>query len=107
MDRENNIESRIDAMAVRDRIIAIIFTVAMWIVLLFVYFFAVRPVVPSAPISIALLVSLLVLGVTNTASIISMIRAYAKDKEFIYRQDILNLDIHRRAKNDRKAERRG
>lgn len=101
--KDTQIESRIDAMARQDKIIAIIFTLAMWIVLLFVYF-AVMPAVPTAEVSIALTISLVILGGANTASIFNMIRAYAKDKEFIYREDILNLDRNRQLKNGSKAE---
>lgn len=96
--------SRIDSMARRDQIVSAVFTVAMWIVLLFTYF-AVRPSVPSAGVSVALIVSLVVLGVFNTASMIAMLSSYAKDKDFIYREDILNLDRNRRQKAGGRAER--
>jgi hypothetical protein len=99
-----SIGSRIDTMASRDRMIAVGFTVAMWVVLLFTYF-AVRPSVPSAAVSVALILSLLVLGVFNTASMVAMIRSYSKDKEFIYREDILNLDRNRRQRESLRAER--
>ena len=90
-----SVESRIETMARWDRITAWIFTAAMWIVLLFTYF-AVSSVVPTGAISVALIVSLVVLGVFNTASIVAMIRSYARDKDFIYREDIVNLDRNRR-----------
>jgi hypothetical protein len=101
-----SMESRIDAMASRDKIIAVVFTVTMWVVLLFTYF-AVRPSVPSSAVSVALILSLLVLGVFNTASMVAMIRSYSKDKDFIYREDILNLDRNRRQKEAHRAEGRG
>jgi hypothetical protein len=47
----------------------------------------------------------LVLGVFNTASMVAMIRSYSKDKEFIYREDILNLDRNRRQREVLRAER--
>ena len=97
-------ESRIAAMASRDKMIAVVFTVAMWVVLLFTYF-AVSSSVPSAAVSVALILSLLVLGVVNTASMVAMIRSYSKDKDFIYREDILNLDRNRRQKETLRAER--
>ena len=96
--------SRIDSMARRDQIVSAAFTVAMWVVLLFTYF-AVRPSVPSAGVSVALLVSLVVLGIFNTASMIAMLSSYAKDKNFIYREDILNLDRNRRQRAGGSAER--
>ena len=99
-----SIGTRIDTMARQDRMIAVGFTVAMWVVLLFIYF-AVRPSVPSAAVSVALILSLLVLGVFNTASMVALIRSYSKDKEFIYREDILNLDRNRRQREVRRAER--
>lgn len=95
--------SRIHSMARRDQIVSAVFTVAMWIVLLFTYF-AVRPSVPSAGVSVALLVSLVVLGVFNTASMIAMLSSYARDKDFIYREDIVNLDRNRRQKAGGRAE---
>ena len=99
-----SIGTRIDTMARQDRMIAVGFTVAMWVVLLFIYF-AVRPSVPSAAVSVALILSLLVLGIFNTASMVALIRSYSKDKEFIYREDILNLDRNRRQREVRRAER--
>jgi hypothetical protein len=99
-----SIGSRIDTMASQDRMIAVGFTVAMWVVLLFTYF-AVRPSVPSAAVSVALILSLLVLGIFNTASMVALIRSYSKDKEFIYREDILNLDRNRRQREVLRAER--
>lgn len=100
MDRAS-IESRIEAMARRDKITAVIFTVAMWVVLLFTYF-AVRPVAPTLEVSLALLAAMLVLGIFNTASIVAMIRCYARDKDFIYREDIVNLDRNRGKKTEEK-----
>jgi hypothetical protein len=99
-----SIGTRIDTMASQDRMIAVGFTVAMWVVLLFTYF-AVRPSVPSAAVSVAMILSLLVLGIFNTASMVALIRSYSKDKEFIYREDILNLDRNRRQREVRRAER--
>ena len=89
--------SRIDSMARRDQIVSAVFTVAMWVVLLFTYF-AVRPSVPSAGVSVVLLVSLVVVGIFNTASIIAMLRSYAKGKECSYKEDILTLGRNRRQK---------
>lgn len=94
MEEKASVDDRIRAMARRDRITAVIFTVAMWLVLLFTYF-AVRGVVPGAGVSVVLIVALLALGVFNTASIVAMIRCYARDKDFIYREDIANLDRNR------------
>jgi hypothetical protein len=86
-----SMESRIDSLARRDRVLAVTFTVLMWITLVFV-FMASREVAPSTGVTIVLLVSFLILGAFNTASIVGMIRAYAANKDMIYREDIRNLD---------------
>lgn len=96
MDR--SINSRIEAMARSDKITAMVFTVAMWIVLIFT-FFAVYRIAPTTEVAVVLGVALMLLGGFNTASMIAMIRGYAKDKEFIYLEDILNLDRMKQGKH--------
>lgn len=86
-----SIEARIDALARRDRILAITCTALMWLVMVFVFIVA-SSVAPSTAVAVVMLVSMLLLGIFNTASIVSMVRKYAAHKELIYRQDILNLD---------------
>lgn len=81
-------------MARRDRLIAIAFVAATWLVLLFVYFVAIT-VVPTAAVTVALTVSLLLLGTVNTASILAMISRYGQEKDHVYRDDILNLEHNR------------
>ncbi len=85
------VEHRIDALARRDRVLAITFTVLMWIVLGFVFVVS-NAVAPSAGISTALLVSVIALGSFNTASMIALMRRYAANKDLVYRPDIENLD---------------
>lgn len=97
-----NIEARIDALARRDRLLAIVFTILMWLVLIFVFFVS-TVTVPSSAISVVLLVAALLLGIFNTASMLGMIRRYAANKDFVYRQDIVNLD---RAREQQARERR-
>ena len=89
MDKEMN--TRINVMARRDKVTAVVFTVAMWVVLVFTYV-AINSITPTTGISVVLAIALVLLGGFNTASIIAMIRSYAQDKDFIYREDILNLD---------------
>ncbi|MGH3328812.1 MAG: hypothetical protein ACRDPT_13645 [Streptomycetales bacterium] len=96
------IESQVETLAKRDRLIAVIFTVAMWVVLLFVFAVS-SAAAPTAGVSLALAASLLALGVFNTASMVALIRRYAADKDTIYREDIVNLDRlrHRRLRRER------
>ena len=100
---DKSMESRIKSMARRDQLAAVIFTAVMWIVLLFAYF-AIRPAVPTAGISIVLAVALLVLGSFNTASMLAMIKRYADQKDVIHREDILNLDKNRQQTDKSKRE---
>lgn len=86
-----SIESRIDALARRDKLLAVTFTALMWLVMIFVFVVA-SSIAPSTAVSVVLLLSMIVLGIFNTSSIISMVRTYAANKDHIYRQDILNLD---------------
>lgn len=78
-------------LARRDRVLAVTFTVLMWLVLGFVSIVSLA-VAPSAGIAVALLVSVAVLGGFNTASIVALVRSYAANKDLIYRPDIENLD---------------
>jgi hypothetical protein len=87
----SSIESRIVALARRDRLLAVTFTVLMWVVLVFVLVVA-SAVAPSPGIVVALVVSLLLLGGFNTASMLALVRRYAADKDLIYRPDIVTLD---------------
>lgn len=96
------IESRIDALARRDRILAVTFTVLMWAVLVFVLVVA-SAVVPSPAITVALVTAFLLLGLFNTASMLALLRRYAENKDLIYRPDIVNADRmrHERARGRR------
>ncbi len=95
---DKSLTARIDAMAKSDKITAVIFTVTMWIVLIFT-FFAIYRVAPTSEIALVLAVSFILLGGFNTASMIAMIKGYAKDKDFVYREDILNLDRMKQRKH--------
>jgi hypothetical protein len=92
------LDARIDALARRDRLLAVTFTVFMWAVLVFVFIVA-AAVAPAAGIIVALAGSLLLLGLFNTASMLALVRRYAENKDLVYRPDIENLDRmrHQRA----------
>ncbi len=101
---DRSMDSRINSMARRDQVTAVVFVVLLWITLIFVYL-AIRQVIPTAGASIVLLISLIVLGIFNTASMIALIRHYSEDKDFIYRRDILHLDENRGLISAREAAR--
>ncbi|WP_214366826.1 hypothetical protein [Pseudonocardia sp. H11422] len=96
------IESRIDALARRDRLLAVTCTVFLWAVLVFVLVVA-SAAAPTAGITGALVGSLVLLGLFNTASMLALVRRYAANKDLIYRPDIQNLDRmrHERARTGR------
>lgn len=85
------LELRIEGLARRDRLVAIGFTVLMWLVLVFICLMA-SAVAPSRLITTVLVCSMLVLGLFNTASLLAMLRRYAANREAIYRPDVENLD---------------
>jgi hypothetical protein len=85
------LEIRIDRLARRDRMVAIGFTILMWLVLAFLCAVA-SAVAPSGLITTVLVCAVLALGVFNTASVVAMLRRYATDRDTIYRPDIENLD---------------
>jgi len=89
-----SIASRIDRMFARDRLMATVFVVLLWLCTGFVYF-AVDQFVSDGGIRIALVIAGLFLLAFNTASIFEMIRRYREDKEHIYGLDIRHLDENR------------
>lgn len=98
----STVDARIGALARRDRMQAVAFTVAMWAVLLFVLVVA-AAVAPTPGITVALVGALLLLGLFNTASMLALIRRYAQNKDLVYRPDIENLD---RMRHERDRARR-
>jgi Cu/Ag efflux pump CusA len=99
---QSPIEARIDVLARRDRLLAVTSTVLMWVVLVFVLIVA-SAVAPTAGIVVALVGSMLLLGLINTASMVALVRRYAANKDVIYRPDIVNLDRMRHERAQRKA----
>lgn len=94
-----SLNSRIDRMFTRDRIMAWIAVVLLWLVIAFVYF-AVDSVVNDVRIKVALGIAALALLLLNTASIAAMVRHYREDKAHIYGLDIRHLDENRAASGD-------
>lgn len=92
-----SLQSRIEAMFIRDRIMAIAFIAMVWLAVGFVYF-AVNAWVDDTAVRLALSVSAGLILLFNSASMIAMIRHYAEDKQFIYELDIRHLDESRAAK---------
>lgn len=93
-----SLQSRIDAMFMRDRIMAIAFIVFVWLAVGFV-FFAVNAWIDDSAVRLALSISAGLILLFNTASMTAMIRHYAEDKHFIYELDIRHLDESRAAKS--------
>ncbi|MBC3193382.1 hypothetical protein H7X46_20175 [Pseudonocardia sp. C8] len=89
-----NLESRIDTLVRRDRLLAVAFAVVMWAVLVFVCVTAVAAA-PSAGIAVALVLAMAALGGLNTASMFALIRRYRLAKYQVYQPDIENLALQR------------
>lgn len=89
-----DLQPRIEAMFVRDRLWATGFVIVLWLVVLFVML-NVQPYIHSKLISAVCWISAFVLVLFNTASIAAMIRHYAADKQHIYSIDIRHLDAGR------------
>lgn len=89
-----SLEERIERLLRRDRLLALVFTAAMWLALVYVY---VRTLgaVGSQDIAITLGVALVLLGGLNTASTVALIRRYRVAKDAVYRPDIEYLDRRR------------
>ncbi|WP_137391637.1 hypothetical protein [Rhodoligotrophos defluvii] len=92
-----SLEQRIDKMHGRDRLGALTFVVALWIVVLFVLY-TIWPAVTNGTIQTILLIAGAVVLLFNTAAIVAMLKHYVEDKHFIYGLDIKHLDAARRRK---------
>lgn len=91
---DESLNSRIDRMFARDRLMAWSALVALWVFVAFVHF-AVDAFVTDGRIRLALMVSAATLLVFNTASIAAMVRHYSNDRLHIYGLDIRHLDERR------------
>ena len=79
----------------RDRMGALAFVVALWVVLIFVLA-AIWPNIADGAIRTILLIAGGLVLIFNTASIVAMLRHYSSDKSFIYGLDLKHLDEMRR-----------
>jgi hypothetical protein len=93
---DQQLRSRIDAMFGRDRIMAWVFVVALWVTITFVYF-EIDQFVTDGSLRIVLIVGAVALLIFNTASMLAMIRHYEEDRDHIYELDIRHLDESRGA----------
>ena len=91
------LQQRIDATYGKDRLVAIIFIVMLWLAVGVVYV-GIRGQVHDGEISMALAISAFLIVGYNTASLIAMIRHYAEDKNWIYEIDIRHQDEARQLK---------
>lgn len=94
---EHAIRKRINQMFSRDRRMAQIALVLLWVTLGYVYF-AVTSQTSDLFVRIALTIGAGAVLVFNSASILAMIRHYQEDKDHIYGLDIRHLDENRAAK---------
>lgn len=99
------LDARIDGLLRRDRILAVAFVVAMWVVLVYVCAVALTTS-PSPWISVALVVSAVLLGGFNTASVMAMVRRYQLSRESVYGPDIEFSDRIKAAKQEARDQRR-
>ncbi len=93
----NNIKKRIQNMYVRDCIMAWSDIILIWLAVGFVLI-SISSIVNDPLIKWVMIISSSLLVLFNTASVASMTRHYAEDKEYIYGLDIKHLDENRAAK---------
>jgi hypothetical protein len=91
---DQTLRSRIDAMLSRDRAMAWIFVVLLWITIGFVYF-ATDQFITDSTLRIVLTLGALLILIFNTASMLAMIKHYQEDRDHIYGLDIKHLDENR------------
>ena len=91
---KTDVRARIDAMFSRDKAMAWVFVVLLWVSIAFVYF-AIIGFVEDGAMRTVLSIGAVLLLIFNTASMLAMIRHYAQDKDHIYGLDIKHLDENR------------
>ena len=94
---EHGTRKRIDGMFARDRWMALIALLLLWITLGYV-FAAVTSAASDPAVRTALSIGVAAVLVFNTASILAMVRHYKEDKDHIYGLDIRHLDENRARK---------
>jgi hypothetical protein len=91
---QQDLRSRIDSMFGRDKMMAWIFVVLLWITIGFVYF-AIDQFITDGALRAVVALGALLLLVFNTAAIYAMVKHYGEDKDHIYGLDIRHLDESR------------
>lgn len=91
---DQSLRSRIDAMLSRDRAMAWIFVVLLWVTIGFVYF-ATDQFITDSTLRVVLTIGALLILIFNTASMLAMIKHYQDDRDHIYGLDIKHLDENR------------
>lgn len=94
---EHTMQKRINGMFARDRLMACIALLLLWVTLGYVYI-AVTASATDPAVRIALSIGVTGVLVFNTASILAMVRHYKDDKNHIYGLDIRHLDENRARK---------
>ncbi len=95
-----SLSARCERMLSRDRTMAWVLVVLLWLVTAFVTFKA-AGMVQDGGIRLAVYASALVLLIFNTASIAAMVRHYREDRDHIYGLDIRHLDENRARQEQR------
>lgn len=93
-----SLEERIGRLQRRDRLLALVFTVAMWVALVYVFTRALGAV-GSRDIAVVLGIAMVLLGSLNTASAVALVRRYRIARDAVYRPDIEYLDRRRALQN--------
>ena len=88
------LRSRIDAMLSRDRVMAWIFVVLLWVTIGFVYL-ATDQFITDWTLRAVLIIGALLILIFNTASMLAMIKHYQADRDHIYGLDIKHFDENR------------
>jgi hypothetical protein len=94
---EDSVQSQMAAMHKRDIAMAWTSIVALGLVLPFMYV-ALWDVMPDVATKVVLLVSGVLLLLYNIASMVTLIRGYRRDHDFIYRRDVAHVIELRAAK---------
>ena len=89
------LDERITRMHGLDRLGAMAFVAALWIVMIFVLA-TIWPFIQSPTILAILVIAGSLVVTFNTAAIVALLRHYSEDKEFIYGIDLKHLDEMRR-----------
>ncbi len=87
---EMSVRAQMTSLYQRDLAMATVFVVGLLVVLPFMVI-ALWSVMPDAGTKVLLVAAALVLLIYNIASMLSLVRNYRRDKDFIYRRDVAHL----------------